>query len=47
MSKGAIEEMIARNAEIDIANSLFADLGVNSGSLKTEPDYVNFGKKVG
>ena len=31
---------------MDITESLFADMNVNSNSLNKEPDYVNFGKKV-
>ena len=33
-------------AEIDITDSLFADINVASNQLNLEKDYVNFGKKV-
>ena len=33
-------------ADMDITESLFADLDVNANSLNLEKDYVNFGKKV-
>lgn len=33
-------------ADLDITESLFADLDVNANSLNLEKDYVNLGKKV-
>ena len=45
LSKEAQAEQLQRAAEIDIAESLFADL--NDSTLNLEKDYMNFGKKVG
>jgi hypothetical protein len=39
-------ELLSKAAEQDITESLFADMNIDSKSLKTEKDYVNFGKKV-
>lgn len=37
---------MARQAEEDITEKLFADIGIDSKNLKTEPDYLNFAKKI-
>ena len=47
LSKDAQNTQLSMMAEQDITESLFADLNVNANSLKTEVDYINFGKKVG
>jgi hypothetical protein len=46
LSEEAKAQQLAIAAEMDITESLFADLDVNAASLNFEKDYVNFGKKV-
>jgi Translation initiation factor eIF3 subunit len=46
LSQEAQAHQLAMAAEMDITESLFADLDVNAKSLNLEKDYVNFGKKV-
>ena len=46
MSKEAKAQQIQMLNEMDITESLFADMGVASSSLNLEKDYQNFGKKV-
>lgn len=46
LSEEAKAQQLAIAAEMDITESLFADLDVNANSLTQEKDYVNFGKKV-
>jgi hypothetical protein len=46
MSKEAQGELLGRLAEQDITEALFADLNVQSKSLVSEKNYVDFGKKV-
>ncbi len=46
LSKEARAELMSKAAELDITESLFADINIDSKSLMTEKDYVNFGKKV-
>lgn len=46
VSKDTRGELLSKAAEQDITEALFADIGVESKSLLTEKDYINFGKKV-
>ena len=49
MSKGKRDEVIARDAELNIADSLFESseiASVNPNTLKTQGDYENLGKQV-
>jgi hypothetical protein len=46
LSEEAKAQQLAIAAEMDITESLFADLDVNANSLNLEKDYINFGKKV-
>lgn len=46
LSKDARGELMARAAEQDITEALFADMNIEAKALMTEKDYVNFGKKV-
>lgn len=46
LSEEAKAHQLAIAAEMDITESLFADLDVNANSLTLEKDYINFGKKV-
>jgi len=46
LSEEAKAQQLAIAAEMDITESLFADLDVNAMSLNLEKDYINFGKKV-
>ncbi len=46
ISKDARGELLARAAEQDITESLFADMNIEAKSLMVEKDYTNFGKKV-
>jgi hypothetical protein len=47
LSQEAKNAQMSMASEADITEQLFADLNVNANTLKTEVDYVNFGKKVG
>ena len=46
LSAEAKAQQLQIAADMDITESLFADLDVNANSLNLEKDYVNFGKKV-
>lgn len=46
ISSAAKGELMSKAAEMDITETLFADMNVDSKALMTEKDYVNFGKKV-
>lgn len=46
LSAEAKAQQLQIAAEMDITESLFADLDVTANSLNQEKDYVNFGKKV-
>lgn len=46
LSAEAKAQQLQMLAEMDITESLFADLDVTANSLNMEKDYVNFGKKV-
>ena len=46
MSEAAKAQQLQIAADMDITESLFADLDVNANSLNLEKDYLNFGKKV-
>lgn len=46
LSEEAKAQQLQIAAEMDITESLFADLNVDANSLNLEKDYVNFGKKV-
>lgn len=46
LSEEAKAQQLAMAAEMDITESLFADIDVSAKSLNLEKDYVSFGKKV-
>jgi hypothetical protein len=46
LSAEAKAQQLQMAAEMDITESLFADLDVTANSLNMEKDYANFGKKV-
>jgi len=46
LSAEAKAQQLQIAADMDITESLFADLEVNSKSLNLEKDYISFGKKV-
>lgn len=46
LSEEAKAQQLQIAAEMDITESLFADLNVDANSLNLEKDYINFGRKV-
>lgn len=46
LSEAVKAQQLQIAAEMDITESLFAELDVNANSLTQEKDYINFGKKV-